>query len=71
MASLRNVRQQDAVRAFQRLGGVERPGKGSHVVVKMPNGRILSVPSGTLKIGLLRALLRAAELTEEEFTSAL
>ena len=68
--SLRNVRQAEAIRAFVRLGGVERQGKGSHRVINM-NGRTLSVPSGTLKVGLLNNLIKVAGLTPEQFQDAL
>ena len=50
---------------------MERTGKGSHRVVNMPNGRNLAVPSGILKVGLLRSLLKSAEMTEEQFVEAL
>lgn len=68
--TLRDVRQEDAVRAFVRLGGIERRGKGSHRVVNM-NGRNLSVPHGILKTGLLRHLLKLAGVSEEQFEEAL
>ena len=68
--SLRNVRQEEAVRALVRLGGTERNGKGSHRVVNM-NGRNLSVPHGILKVGLLNNLIRTAGLTPEQFQDAL
>ena len=68
--SLRNIRQQEAVRTFVRLGGVERRGKGSHRVVNM-NSMNLSIPHGILKEGLLRRLIKIAGLTEEEFLEAL
>jgi len=69
--SFRNVRQAQAVRAFCRAGGVQRQGKGSHQLVKMPNGRNLAIPSGVLKVGLLRRLIKLADLTEEEFAQHL
>jgi hypothetical protein len=68
--SLRNVRQEEAVRAFVRLGGVERPGKGSHRVVNI-SGNNLSIPHGTLRIGLLLHLVKLAGVSEEEFMEAL
>ncbi len=71
MPPLRDVPQRQAIRAFVRLGGVERSGKGSHRVVKAANGRNLSVPAGTLRTGLLRRLIRIAELTDEDFVNAL
>ena len=68
--SLNNVRQREAVRAFVRLGGVERRGKGSHRVVNI-NGVNLSFPNGILKLGLLRYLIRIAGFTEAEFLNEL
>lgn len=49
-----------------KAGGEERPGKGSHRVVKAANGKPLSLPTGVLKTGLLRGQIRKAGLTEEE-----
>jgi len=54
------------VRAFVRLGGVERRGKGSHRVVNM-NGYNLAVPAGILRIGLLKRLISLSGRTEDEF----
>lgn len=64
--SLHNIRQEEAVKAFVRLGGVERKGKGSHRVVNI-NGVNLSIPHGILKEGLLRYLIKIAGLTPEKF----
>ena len=52
------------------MGGQERKGKGSHRVVKMPNGLNLSIPSGSLKVGLLRDLIQKSESSVEEFLKA-
>ena len=64
--SLRNVRQREAVRAFVRLGGIERRGKGSHRVVNI-NRMNLSIPHGVLKEGLLRRLIQLSSFTVEDF----
>jgi hypothetical protein len=64
--SLRNVRQREAVRAFVRLGGTERPGKGSHRIVNI-NRMNLSIPHGILKEGLLRRLIQLSGFTVEDF----
>lgn len=71
MPPLRHIRQDKAVRAFLRLGGVERRSKSSHRLVKMPNGEVLSLPKGTLNIGLLKNLLKTGDITPEEFQKAL
>ena len=67
MPPFRDIRQTQAVRAFVRLGGVERAGKGSHRVIKMPNGVNVSVPAGIVKVGLLKSLIKSAECSEERF----
>ncbi len=64
--SLRNVRQKEAIRAFVRLGGVERQGKGSHKVVNI-NQVNLSIPHGILKEGLLRRLIELSGFSVEDF----
>ena len=55
-----------------RAGGILRGGKGSHVNVKMPNGMIITIPNkGELKIGLLKAAIHKAGLSEEQFAEYL
>ncbi len=73
MPELRDIRPSDAIAAFRRAGGVVRSGKGDHVSVKMPNGNILTLSGkrSPIKIGLLKAMLRKAGLSEEEFISLL
>jgi len=69
---LRGIKGKDALRAFIRAGGIERPGKGDHVNIKMPNGVIITLPDkGELKIGLLKSAIHKAGLTEEEFIDLL
>ena len=70
MPSLRDIRQEQAVRAFCRLGGEPRKGKGSHMVVNL-NGFNLSIPAGVLKVGLLKHLIKLSGITEEEFVEHL
>lgn len=69
MGELRDIRPRDAIRALERAGGVVRAGKGDHVNIKMPNGMIVTLSSARepIKIGLLKALLRKAGITEAEF----
>jgi predicted RNA binding protein YcfA (HicA-like mRNA interferase family) len=65
---LRGIRGKSAIKAFLRAGGVERPGKGDHTNIKMPNGMIITIPGkGELKIGLLKSAIHKAGLTEEQF----
>lgn len=71
MPPLRNVPQEAAVKAFYRLGGVEkRGGKGSHKKVEL-NGVTLVIPGGIIKIGVLKGLLRRAGVSESAFQEAL
>lgn len=71
MPPFRNVNQDEAVKAFCRLGGVEkRGGKGSHKKVEF-NGVILVIPHGIVKIGLLKYLIKCAGVSEGQFQEAL
>jgi len=69
--SLTNVRQGEAGRAFIKAGGEDKGSPSGHWIIKMPNGNRLSLPSGVLKIGLLKAQIKAAGLSEEEFLELL
>ncbi len=71
MPGLRNVKQEEAVRAFVRLGGRERASKKNYRMVTMPNGALIAIPTGTLKIGLLHRLIRRAGATAQEFEEVL
>ena len=66
----RDIQQKEAVAAFVELGGRERPGKGSHRVVTMPNGRSVSIPAGDVKVGLLKRAIQTADLTDDAFLRA-
>lgn len=68
MRKIRGIKGKEAIKAFVKAGGIERKGKGDHVNVKMPNGQIITIPSSKeLKIGLLKAAIKKADITEEEF----
>lgn len=72
MSAFRNVKGQDAVKAFVKAGGIVRSGKGDHVNIKMPNGQIITIPvPKDIKIGLLKAAIKKAGLTEDEFSNLL
>lgn len=72
MKQLKNIKGKDALKAFIKAGGIPRKGKGDHVNIKMPNGQIITIPgSKELKIGLLKAAIKKAGLTDEEFISLL
>ena len=68
MSQLRNVKGKDAIQVFVKAGGIQRTGKGDHVNIKMPNGQIITISnSKVLKIGLLKAAIQKAGLTDDEF----
>lgn len=72
MPELRDVKGNEAIIAFVKAGGIRRQGKGDHVNIKMPNGMLVTIPSrGTLKVGLLKAAIKKAGLTETEFLALL
>jgi predicted RNA binding protein YcfA (HicA-like mRNA interferase family) len=63
---------QDAVRAFQKLGYQLDHQTGSHLILRHPQMRRLTVPNHReLAKGTLRALIREAGLTKEEFVNLL
>jgi predicted RNA binding protein YcfA (HicA-like mRNA interferase family) len=61
------ISQSTAIKAFERAGGQLRKSKRGHAVLKMPNGKLVSLPSGILKKGLLERQIKLAGLTIEEF----
>ncbi len=75
MSSLPVVTGEDAIKAFSKLGFSVARVNGSHHIMKREGHRfLLTVPvhSGqTLKRGTLRGLIRAAEITREEFAELL
>jgi predicted RNA binding protein YcfA (HicA-like mRNA interferase family) len=63
---------QDAIRAFQKLGYQVDHQTGSHVILRHPQMRRLTVPNHKeLAKGTLRALIREAGLTKDEFVNLL
>lgn len=62
----------DAVKAFHKLGYDVDHQTGSHIILRHPTGRRLTVPNHReLAKGTLRALIREAGLTKEEFVDLL
>ena len=62
----------DVVRAFQSLGYEMDHQTGSHIILRHPSQRRLTVPNHReLARGTLRALIREAGLTKEQFTDLL
>lgn len=69
MARLPNISGDEFVRLLRRAGFQWDHTEGSHMILIHTNGRRLSVPRHReLGRGLLRALIRDADLTREEFT---
>ena len=55
-----------------KAGGIRKRGKGDHINVKMPNGQIITIPSTKeVKIGLLKAAIKKAGLSEKKFLKLL
>ena len=72
MSKLSVCSGQDAVRTFKKVGYEFDHQTGSHIILRHPNQRRLSVPNHReLAKGTLRALIREAGLTKEEFTALL
>lgn len=70
---LRNVRAQRAIRAFHRLGYETVRVRGSHHMLRHPNGSMIVLPvhGGTLKVGILLDAIERAGLAPEEFEELL
>ncbi len=70
---LRNIRAQRAIRAFRRLGYETVRIRGSHHILRRPNGGMIVLPihGGTLKVGILLDAIERAGLTPEEFEELL
>jgi predicted RNA binding protein YcfA (HicA-like mRNA interferase family) len=67
-SQLRGIKASDAIKAFEKAGGIRRIGKGDHINIKMPNGRIITLRGkDQVKVGRLTDAIREAGLTVEEF----
>jgi predicted RNA binding protein YcfA (HicA-like mRNA interferase family) len=73
MGKLGNISGKEAVKAFQKAGWLTIGQVGSHIVMSKPHTRVnLSVPQHReLSVGTLRALIRNAGMTVEDFLSCL
>jgi len=70
MTKLPRVSADKVVKALRRAGFQTVRQRGSHVILEHVDGRITSVPihkGEDIGVGLLRKILRDAELTLEEF----
>lgn len=62
----------DAVKAFRKFGYELDHQTGSHIILRHPAGRRLTVPNHReLAKGTLRTLIREAGLTKEQFNELL
>jgi predicted RNA binding protein YcfA (HicA-like mRNA interferase family) len=73
MGKLGNISGKEAARAFQKAGWTAIGQVGSHLVLVKSGARAnLSVPQHKeLSVGTLRALIRSAGMTVDEFLSLL
>jgi predicted RNA binding protein YcfA (HicA-like mRNA interferase family) len=74
MSRLRSLRAAEVLAALARDGFQQVRQKGSHIRLRHPDGRIVTVPAhGPHDIGrgLLRKILRDAEITPDEFVELL
>ena len=63
---------EDAVRAFGKIGYGFDHQTGSHIILRHASGRRLTIPNHReLAKGTLRALIREAGLTKEQFAELL
>ena len=71
MARLGNISGKEAARAFEKAGWKAVGQVGSHLVMSKPGLRVnLSIPQHKeLSIGTLRALIRHAGMTVDEFVA--
>ncbi len=70
MSKLRVFRSAEIIAALQKAGFAPIRQRGSHVRLRHPDGRTVTVPSHAVTDigrGLTRKILRDAELTEDEF----
>jgi predicted RNA binding protein YcfA (HicA-like mRNA interferase family) len=73
MAKLGNISGKEAAQAFHKAGWEAIGQVGSHLVMSKPNIRVnLSIPQHKeLSIGTLRALIRNAGMSVDEFSNLL
>jgi predicted RNA binding protein YcfA (HicA-like mRNA interferase family) len=73
MGRLSNISGKEAVKAFQKAGWEPLGQVGSHLVMSKPGVRVnLSIPQHKeLSVGTLRALIRHAGMTVDEFLALL
>ena len=69
---LRAIKASEAIKSLERAGGVRKTGKGDHINIRMPNGRIITLRGkGEVKVGRLKDAIHEAGLTVEQFLEPL
>ncbi len=71
MPKLPRVSGAEIVRALERLGFIRLRQSGSHVILRRESKGCVVPMHAEVKVGTLAGLLRQAEVSPEEFTSAL
>lgn len=72
MTKLPVVSGKDVLKVLKKLGYYVRDQRGSHVHLRHPHRRPLTIPlHPTIAKGTLRAIIKEAELTVEEFAELL
>jgi len=71
MPKLPRVSGAEVVRALERLGFVKLRQSGSHVIMRRESRGCVVPMHAEVKVGTLAGVLRQAEVSPEEFTSAL
>ena len=69
MTRLPRLKGKEVIRALERIGFRVVRTRGSHVLLKHPDGRVTSVPvhaGEVIGVGLLRSILRDVELSVED-----
>lgn len=74
MPKLPSITSDQIIKALQKIGFEKIRQKGSHLRLKHPDNRIVTIPTHTDKIlgkGLLRKILRDCELSVQELLELL
>ena len=67
MSRLPVLKGREIIAALQKIGYVQSRQRGSHIRLECPGKKSTTVPNHVVGRGLLRKILRDAELTPEEF----
>ena len=68
MLNVHNISSNDATKVAQKVGFILVRQKGSHLVLRNPNGKILVIPKHKkLKTGTVLQIIKLLGLTKESF----